>query len=150
MVRNNTESFLGANLPKDFVSDFWEKAIPSKSKANKAEIVAAMANAWLELADDAKKHYLYPSENDFDFKQYIESIVENKMTELAIERKPKEQLTVKQKIRETMKFIGEMAVVETQQPGTIYQVLTHQERHDLEEFCKTMLGDQSKKSRKKA
>jgi len=37
---------LGANLPKDYVNAFWEKAIPPESNVNKTEVIVAMAKAW--------------------------------------------------------------------------------------------------------
>lgn len=82
MVRADTEKMLGANLPANFVETFWSKALPPKSKASKTKVIVAMANAWIELSDSVKEYYLNPSPKHESLKDFVESIVENKMKEL--------------------------------------------------------------------
>ncbi len=75
MARSDTEAMLGANLPRDFVDIFWTKAMPGSSKASKAQVVLAMANAWVDMPNEVKKHYLFPEDESDGFDDVIDAKV---------------------------------------------------------------------------
>lgn len=84
MARASDQKMLGANLPSEFVENFWDKAVPEGVRASKIEVVIAMANAWVELPDDIKQSYLSGQKqgNNAPIKDMIEAVVEEKIGDL--------------------------------------------------------------------
>jgi hypothetical protein len=56
MARYEDQSMLGANLPGDFVAEFWENAILMGGSKN--AVIRAMAELWIDVPDDLKRDYL--------------------------------------------------------------------------------------------
>jgi hypothetical protein len=77
MVRANTDGLLGANLPKEYVENFWKKAAPEGTA--KTLVIKAMARFWLDLTDESRRSYLYPIKDDKKLSEVIGDIVNKKI-----------------------------------------------------------------------
>lgn len=62
MARAVTEKMLGANLPADFVEQFWQQAAPEGTSKNL--IIKAMARLWLDTPAEIRRQYLYPDSHE--------------------------------------------------------------------------------------
>lgn len=104
MARANDEKMLGANLPSEFVENFWVNAIPKGVKATKTEIVVAMANAWKELPDEVKKTYLAGTDlNTPAFEALVEQVIDRKLEAFYSKLSPNQLKTLKTDAEKTEK-----------------------------------------------
>ncbi len=72
MPRAPTEKMLGANLPLEFVDDFWDRAAPAGT--NKQLVIRAMTRLWLATPVEERRLCLYRSESDNPFVMVVQKI----------------------------------------------------------------------------
>jgi len=104
MVRADSDKMLGANLPREFVDNFWDNAAPEGT--NKTLIIKAMALLWLDLPDDVKQSYLYPKTGEKSLNILIQQIVQSQLEVFRSVLNPAQRKIVDQKLKETKEKIG--------------------------------------------
>lgn len=108
MPRSDNEKMLGANLPRDYVDDFWERAAPADTA--KSQVIKAMADLWLDLPTDIRKNYLYPAPKDGrgSLKRLVLEIVSAQLAAYHSALTPKQRKIVDEKLKETKEKIARM------------------------------------------
>lgn len=90
MVRADNEKMLGANLPVEFVDNFWIHAAPGKTP--KGLVIETMAKLWLSLPEAVRKELLFPEkthEKEPALESVLEKIVDKKLDEYFAKQKKK-------------------------------------------------------------
>jgi len=106
MVRADTEKMLGANMPREYVENFWKNATPKGTKANKSQVIEAMANLWLDLPDEAKQHYLVPISNKNPFENVVREVTRPFVNAIRAALTPAQRKIVDKNLKETKEKIG--------------------------------------------